>query len=80
MKIISGQSATFSKIITAEAVECFADLVGDYNPVHLDEDFAEKSIFGKRIVHGMFGASLISAVIGKKLPGPGAIYLGQSLR
>lgn len=79
MEFKIGQSATITKKITNDDVKSFADLVGDYNPVHLDDTYAKNSIFGKKIVHGMFGASLISAVIGMKLPGPGAIYLSQSL-
>ena len=79
MKIAIGQSASISKTITDKDVEAFADIVGDHNPVHLDEEYAKNTIFGRKIVHGMFGASLISATIGTKLPGNGTIYLNQSL-
>jgi len=75
-----GQTASISKTISEKDVFQFADLVQDHNPVHVNEEFAKNSIFGKRIVHGMFGSSLISAVLGTKLPGLGAIYLSQTLR
>ena len=75
-----GQIATISKTVSENDVKQFAKLVRDKNPIHLDDEFAKKSQFGKRIVHGMFGASLISAVLGMKLPGPGAIYLSQFLQ
>ena len=79
-KVISvGQKAEISKLITEEDVFLFADLVKDNNPIHLDKNFAKNTLFGRRVVHGMFGASLISSVLGTKLPGPGAIYLGQTL-
>ena len=75
-----GQIATISKTISDKDVKQFAKLVGDKNPIHIDDEFAKNTQFGKRIVHGMFGASLISAVLGMKLPGPGVIYLSQSLQ
>jgi len=75
-----GQKAKIKKYISEKDVLQFAHLVEDNNPIHLDEEFAKNSIFGKRIVHGMFGSSLISAVLGTKLPGPGAIYLSQTLQ
>lgn len=74
-----GDSATISKTITQEDIQQFADLTGDSNPVHVNEELAQKTRFKGRIAHGMWGASLISAVIGTKLPGPGTIYLGQTL-
>ena len=58
----------------------YAGITGDFNPVHVDADAAAKSRFGGRIAHGMLSAGLISAVLGMKLPGPGAIYLAQTLR
>ena len=75
-----GQSASISKSITGEDIERFAEVVGDRNPVHLDDNYATQTIFKKRIAHGMLGAGLISAVIGTKLPGPGTIYLSQTLK
>lgn len=75
-----GQSAQMSKTITVEDIVAFAHLVGDTNPVHLDDSFAAKTRFGKRIAHGMFGASMISAILGTQLPGPGTIYLSQTLK
>ena len=65
--------------LTPELVEDYARLVGDDNPVHLDDEYAAKSFFRKRVAHGMIGAGLISAVLGTRLPGPGAIYLSQDL-
>ncbi|WGF87108.1 MaoC family dehydratase [Marinivivus vitaminiproducens] len=73
-------SAAFSKTITDADITLFAGISGDTNPVHLDEDFASGTLFNGRIAHGMLTASLISTVIGTKLPGPGCIYLSQSLR
>lgn len=75
-----GSSAEFSKTITEADVVLFAGITGDFNPVHIDQQAAEKSRFGGRIVHGMLTAGLVSAVLGTRLPGPGAIYLNQSLR
>ncbi len=75
-----GQSAELRKLVTAEDVEAFARITGDFNPVHMDETFARSTRFGGRIAHGMLSAGLISAALATKLPGPGAIYLSQSLR
>lgn len=75
-----GQKASLSKTITAGDVERFAELTGDLNPIHLDDTAARRTRFGKRVVHGMFGAALISAVLGTRIPGPGTIYLSQSLQ
>ena len=75
-----GQSAETTKIVGAADVEAFAAVSGDTNPVHLDEDYARATPFQGRIAHGMLSAAYISAVLGTKLPGPGAIYLTQSLR
>lgn len=74
-----GASASITKKLSAKDVETFADLTGDQNPVHLDETYAQQTRFGKRIAHGMLGASLISTVLGMYLPGPGTIYLSQTL-
>ena len=74
-----GQSAIKKNIITEKDIELFAQASGDFNPLHLDEQFAEKTIFKKRIAHGMLSASYISAILGTVLPGNGSIYLGQTL-
>jgi 3-hydroxybutyryl-CoA dehydratase len=74
-----GQKASLTREVTARDVETFARLTGDENPVHLDDDYAAKTRFGRRIAHGVFAAGLISAVLGTKLPGFGAVYLHQSL-
>jgi acyl dehydratase len=75
-----GDTASRSKVITDTEIRTFADLSGDENPIHLDDQFASQSNFGRRIVHGMLSASLISAVLANDLPGRGSIYLGQTLR
>ena len=75
-----GTIATMTRTITDDDVMRFADITGDDNPVHLDEHYAATTRFGKRIVHGILTAGLISAVIGTKLPGLGAIYLSQQLK
>jgi 3-hydroxybutyryl-CoA dehydratase len=75
-----GQSEELTYAVTDELIRKFADVSGDDNPVHLDEAFAAGTQFGGRIAHGMLSASFISAVIGTRLPGPGCIYLSQSLR
>jgi 3-hydroxybutyryl-CoA dehydratase len=75
-----GQTASFSKTITEAAILMFAAVSGDTNPVHIDAEAAAASMFKERIVHGMLSASLISTVLGTKLPGPGTVYLGQSLK
>lgn len=75
-----GDRASISKLITEHDVIRFAEITGDKNPIHLDKFYAEQSGFGERIAHGMLTASLISAVLGIKLPGPGNIYVSQSLK
>ena len=75
-----GTEATLSRTITEDDILLFAVVSGDKNPLHLDEEYAERSLFGKRIAHGFLIGSLISAVLGNDLPGPGSIYLGQTLR
>ena len=74
-----GQSASMKKVFRSEDVLAFSELSLDKNPIHLDEEYAEQSRFGRRIVHGFFVGSLISAVFGTKLPGEGAIYLHQEM-
>ena len=80
MKIRVGDSAEITKTIEQSDVDAFASVTGDYNPVHVDEEFAKTTRFGKRIAHGMLTASLISAVLANKLPGEGSVYLGQTLK
>ena len=74
-----GMRETILKTVMNEYVIGFATLSGDHNPVHLSDHFAKKTRFGERIAHGLYTASLISAVLGMRLPGPGAIYLSQTL-
>ena len=74
-----GQSSSLSKRFTLEDVKAFAGLSQDNNPVHLDKEYAENSVFHQRIVHGFLTGSLFSAIIGTQLPGNGSIYLGQTL-
>ena len=75
-----GDRASFTRTITAELVDAFAEVTGDVNPVHVDTEFAATTPFGERIAHGMLAASLLSTVIGTRLPGVNAVYLGQDLR
>jgi len=75
-----GQSVSLLKKITEKDIMVFSTLTGDNNPVHVNDDFAKKTIFKKRIAHGFLSASLISTVIATKLPGPGSIYLSQNLK
>ena len=75
-----GQTAERTHVVGAADIEAFASVSGDHNPVHMDEAFARTTAFGGRIAHGMLSAAYISAVLGNDLPGPGAIYLSQSLR
>jgi acyl dehydratase len=76
--IETGDSFTFSREITADMVDAFAKLSGDYNPVHMDEAYCARQGLGSRIVHGMLVLSLVSTLIGMYLPGEGAIWLSQS--
>ena len=75
-----GQAAEMSRVVGAADIEAFAEVSGDNNPVHLDEAYAKTTTFGERIAHGMLSAGYISALLGTRLPGPGCIYLSQSLR
>lgn len=75
-----GQTAEMSKTITEADIILYAGISSDTNPIHLSEEFAKETLFGTRIAHGMLSAGLISAVIGTKLPGPGCLYMGQSLK
>ena len=80
MKFSVGDSAEITKTIEQADVDAFAAVSGDQNPIHVDEEFAKTTRFGKRIAHGMFTASLISSVLANKLPGEGSVYLGQTLQ
>jgi len=80
MKFKPGDTASISKTITDDDIQKFADASGDHNPLHLDDEFAKSTRFGRRIAQGMLSASLISAVIADQLPGQGSIYLGQTLK
>ncbi len=80
MNIRVGDTAELSKTITDADVRVFADLTGDHNPVHLDDQYASGTRFGRRVAHGMLTASLISSVLANKLPGEGTVYLSQSLK
>ena len=74
-----GYSASITKSFSDEDVRKFAEISGDKNPVHLDDEYAAQTQFKKRLVHGMLTAGLISAVLGTELPGEGSIYLSQSI-
>ena len=75
-----GMSRMLERQITQTDIVLFSEVSGDKNPVHLDEEYAQQTIFGKRIAHGMLTASLISAVIAEQLPGHGTVYLSQTLK
>lgn len=74
-----GMEASYSRDVTEADIIAFAGITGDKNPVHLDHDYAAKTMFKERIAHGMLTAGYISAVFGTQLPGPGAIYISQTL-
>jgi 3-hydroxybutyryl-CoA dehydratase len=74
-----GQSAMFGRTVTDADIAAFAGVSGDTNPIHLHDGFARTTRFGKRIAHGMLSGSFISTVIGTKLPGPGAVYVSQTM-
>jgi 3-hydroxybutyryl-CoA dehydratase len=78
--LVVGMRESYRKEVKSSDVVGFAEISGDRNPIHLSEHFAAKTPFGGRIAHGLYTASLISAVIGTRLPGPGAIYISQTLR
>ena len=80
IEISVGQSASLSKPISESDVYTFAGITGDLNPAHVNEEYARQSRFGGRIAHGLLSAGLISAAIAMKLPGPGTIYLGQTIK
>ena len=80
MNFSVGDSAEITKTIEQADIDAFAGVTGDHNPVHVDEEFAKTTRFGRRIAHGMLTASLISSVLANKLPGEGSVYLGQTLQ
>src|SRR5215831_4110990 len=79
-EIAVGDSASLTRTLTWDDIQLFAAMSGDVNPAHVDQEFARSDFFHKIIAHGMWGASLISTLLGTVLPGPGTIYLGQTLR
>jgi 3-hydroxybutyryl-CoA dehydratase len=75
-----GLTAVYARTLTETDIVLFAGISGDNNPVHINEEFASETMFSGRIAHGMLTAAFISTVLGMKLPGPGAIYVSQTLR
>jgi len=75
-----GQHAEYVRTVTSEDIEMFGQVSGDYNPLHFNEDWAKTTMFKGRIAHGILTATYVSTVIGMKLPGPGTIYLSQSMK
>jgi 3-hydroxybutyryl-CoA dehydratase len=75
-----GMSASLAKTVTEADIILFAGISTDVNPAHLDEEYAKNTMFGGRIAHGMLSAGFISAVLANKMPGPGTIYLSQTLK
>ncbi|MBL4870800.1 MAG: MaoC family dehydratase [Robiginitomaculum sp.] len=78
MKI--GMFAENTMVVSGDKIDTFAELSGDFNPIHVDEEFAKTTMFGGRIAHGALSASLISAILGNDLPGPGAIFVELNMR
>ena len=79
-EIVIGDYAEATKMFTEAEVNMFAEISGDHNPAHVDEAYAQTTIFKTRIVHGMLTSGLISSVLGTKLPGTGTIYMSQDLK
>jgi len=75
-----GQSDSFERTVTAADIDAFARATGDVNPIHLDEAYAAGTRFGRRIAHGMLAASYVSSLLASRLPGPGSVYLSQTLK
>ncbi len=75
-----GMSDSMSKTVTEADIVLYSGITGDFNPIHVDEEYAKTTVFKGRIAHGMVSAGFISAVLAMKLPGPGSIYLGQTLQ
>ncbi|MDI6894404.1 MAG: MaoC family dehydratase [Bacillota bacterium] len=80
MEFEVGQRASVSRTVTEADVVNFAGVSGDFNPVHVDAEYARATRFGQRVAHGLLTASIMSSVLGMQIPGPGAIYLGQTLK
>lgn len=78
--LVVGQTASYSKTVEERDIQLFAAVSGDHNPVHLDAEYAAGTMFKERIAHGMFSGALISAAVACELPGPGTIYIGQTMR
>ncbi len=74
-----GDSASLSRVVTRDDILAYAALSGDLNPIHIDEEFARENLFHKLVAHGNFAVMLISALIGTRLPGPGAVFLSQTM-
>jgi 3-hydroxybutyryl-CoA dehydratase len=75
-----GDDASFAKTITEADIVQYAGITGDFNPIHIDAEYAKQSMFKERVAHGMLVSGLISAVLGTRLPGPNSIYLAQDLK
>jgi 3-hydroxybutyryl-CoA dehydratase len=75
-----GQKASLMRTVMDNDLHLFAEVSGDTNPIHVSDSFAARTKFGQRIAHGMFTASLVSALLGTRLPGPGAVYLSQTIQ
>ena len=80
MEMKIGDSLSSAREVTAELIEKFADVSGDHNPIHLDDEFASKTRFGKRIAHGMLSGAFISAILGNEYKGSTVTYLSQTLK
>lgn len=78
-EIVVGMKASYSQTITDSDIKSFAGISGDHNPVHIDSEYAAESRFGKRIAHGLMSAGFFSAIFGTKIPGPGCVYVSQTL-
>jgi len=80
MKISIGSVQTFYKTFTMEDVKKYAELTGDYNPIHFDEIYTQKTIFKKPIIHGPLLLTYITTIFAKEIPGPGSVYLGHNIK
>lgn len=75
-----GSTVTRTRTVTDEMIQAFANIMDDFNPIHVDDSYAASTSFGQRIAHGMIVAGLVSATLANDLPGPGTVYLGQTLK